>query len=1677
MNPFTVLDQVQEAYLSYVHTFQKFNNPAIRDWVAERVRKGTLLWKEPYIQLSREFQLGDTFSQLVAEGLLHPDTPRCFTVTRGDRSAEPVRLYQHQSEAIRAITTGHNTIVATGTGSGKSFCFGVPIVSEALRLRDERVQGIKAVIVYPMNALANSQYEDFAQRLAGSGLRLALYTADTKYSPDEAVEQYRTVFGRDVPFDSELLSRQEIRERPPDILMTNFVMLELLLTRFEDRVLFPQHHRGVLRFLVLDEIHTYTGKQGADVACLIRRLKQHTNTIGTLRCIGTSATVESGEGEDSRVLVAQFASAIFGEPVAPEHVIGETYAPMGKDLPPLSRAIAEALAERTQSVGQLSEQLGVPRQEIRQALVEEGSLPPKLHSFFSQGRAISACIQPDQPHLNDRGEVTCPICAQEGKSDVPTFPLNFCRACGQEFFGVSVARDGTLHPREIESAEYEGEPYYLYAQLHDPEQAPLPDNWLTDKGSLKSAYRDVAPENRSYCPDCNRLVESWSQYGGPADVTACAHGMAFPVCLIPVPFLLCPQCSITYDRRPREFSKLFTFGTVGRSTATDVLIANTLTQLPEDERKLIAFSDNRQDTALQAAHINNLQRRLAFRRGVYHALRDGGYIAGTDQMLHLDQAGLRIFESLQENNALPHYTPDVGRFRKARDVEAQYRKYLEYTLLLDLEATHRRLHQNLEDVGLLVVSYNALDQLAEAGDVWGGVDVLADCPTDLRYDYLYGFLEIMRKRLAMDHPALVNHRDFELTVVDKLHPDALIEQTVPDRPIGFSDTAAQGEWGALVYRFVHYSTSLTKWTRRALNLSYDQAAELIPKVVAVLASRDVSFLVEHHVRRVGTLHMIPSDLVLLQVSEEKEHNVCPRCGSVQHFKTLALCTGTGCGRLWTQDLAGNYFRQQYTAPLETAVRVVAAEHSGQVRGDERKEIEAKFKAHDQDLNVLVCTPTMELGIDIGNLSAIYMRNVPPSPSRYAQRAGRAGRQGQPSVITVFCGVGMYRGPHDQYFYRFPEKIISGRIASPRFLLDNKPLLLTHIHSLILESLGQAHRLPTKPGEVLDIDDPPDYPFRPDLQKAYGQAVSASEQQIRKAVQEAFAAEMEAFEWLDQDLINQVISTFTDDLDRAFERWRAEYAWLTEELHEINRRLERDGPDAALTRRAAVIVQKLMEMRDGEKDWYVYRYLAGEGFLPNYAFPRKSTVVSFDFSGDELARDPSIALNEYAPGNTIYYRGSKYMVNHARPRTREMVPDTRELLICPACQAAYMDEDAKRSLCHCGEDLRGVHTLQVLPLPDMFAQSRERITADEEERMRLGYAINSHYRRGGRVMQFAVTAGGTEPLRVSYEHNGRILAVNSGSRQAQRQGEPDGFTLCTKCHRWLMSENAAEEHLGRGGKRPCRQGARPQDLLRGLHLFTDIQTDVLVIEAPVPDEIAPDRAQEFYTTLRHALSQAVAVTLNLDQNELGGFLAPDPSDPARMRIILHETAVGGAGALASLTKEPRLRQVIARARELLHEGDPEGGCQKACYDCLLSFYNQPDHEFIDRNLVLPFLRSLEGLTIEPVEMTPGGPTLEQLEAQCQSDFEREVLHAIANAGLPLPDEAQKTIYEEDEPIAIADFYYEPRVLVFVDGSPHYRDYVEAADESKRRRLKAKGYRIVAITDIEVGLGELRHRLRG
>ena len=1775
LNPIDALENIKSAYSNYVSSFQKFKNPTIKNWVDDRIKEGNLLYKGPYIQLGRRFEKGDSFETLISEKLLHPDTPFCFTVEKGNRSAAPLQLYKHQSEAIRSIFGEKNTIISTGTGSGKSFCFGIPVVSTCLEMQDEGIRGIKAIFVYPMNALANSQYDDFSKRLDGSGLKVAIYTGDTPRTREEALESYTLRTGK--PYDSELLSREEIQKTPPDILITNYVMLEYILTRFEDRVLFPEKHREVLKYLVLDEVHTYTGRKGADVAYLIRRLKQHTGTRGDLRCIGTSATVQTEEGDGVDTAITKFASNLFGEPFAPDAVIREHYvrpAHSRDSLLPenvlVTREMLDSFEDTDEKVRELVEALlgetipleaanrvvmgeflgkqrtvqfiermlmedifsidelvdlyieeirpDVSAEECRQELtgaffagmhtyVEvygqlHSRMIPKIHTFFSQGREIKSCIMEKPSHLNDAGEVTCPICASKGKKEHMTFPLVFCRACGQEYYSVELLADGTVKPHELGEGSLEGDIVYLYPGKLEVNKESVPDNWLTvKKGDIQTKHKEhVELKHARYCPDCNKLYIE-----GDSAHSECICTGKVSVTLVPHPFTFCPSdgCGVFYDKRThKEFNKLFSFGTVGRSTATDVIVSNMLNTLPKDEKKVIAFSDNRQDTALQAAHMNNIQKRIHFRRGIYHALEEAA------KPVDLLDMGELIFDSFKKHGAMPTYSNTKKKcMGNSGKEDSTYQKYLQLNSVLELGSPRQKNQSNLEDVGLLQVSYRLMDELAEDHGLWEDYPDLLKLDDEAREDFFTGFLDIMRYNTAIAYECLTHPERFNEKIANHLNDSVFFHnELLNSRPIGYSDKSPTYKRDAYVLRLTSRNGNLVKWTKRVLDIKdTDTARQIVNGVANVL--KDWEGLLEKNISRDISILMINPKAIMLSLPEAGTQNVCKKCGKVHHFKKLKLCTGPNCFDLIDKDLSNNYFRKEYTRGFKEVVPLHAEEHSGQINGEVRKKLEIRFRDKKEDLNVIVCTPTMELGIDIGDLSAVYMRNVPPSPSNYAQRAGRAGRSSQASMISTFCGVGMKRGPHDQYFYRFPEKIISGEISIPRFLLNNETLVKSHIHSLIIETL--TLKIPPNISQILslDTDNLETMPMFSDIADDLKEetldrsdlegALIDRHSEIINTIQEAFSSEIRDFDWFTPEYIEDTVSNFVEKMDHAFDSFRAEFKLLNKELRNVDIQIRSGSLDSKKSRtykqRRESIENKIESMRAGRDEYSTYRYLSGQGFIPNYGFPTQVTSLTLDYYGSRgteeatLSRDQIKAIREYAPGNSVYYSGNRYLIQTSRIKTENNKPITSKLQICPNCGIAYLDDEVIFSggVCsNCGEALTDVGLYDTaVKMPDQRAESRSGITSDEEERQRLGYDISTHYIMSKNLKQYNVVVSEELLMTMRYDHKGRILEVNKGPIPAsEEERDTKGFILCTACSKWILSKNGKNDHLDESSYKKCWRGAIEKDIIENIVLYTDSTHDVLTIDCKPPEDLETTKYESFYTTLSEAIMGGLQISMNVDEDELNSFLMPDPKNSDKFIIVIYEVDEGGAGILKSLEETATFHEVIHRAREILHEFDSRG-CDKACYDCLCNYYNQRVHDKLNRKLVLPLLKTLNGAKVISgfVDTASGKSRFDKLMKACGSNLEKTVLQKIKDLGLPLPTGSQKVISECEVPIAKPDFEYSREgspLLLFVDGPDHDKESVKHDDKIKRGQLDLMGYQIFVIRydgDMEKQVVDLGKRL--
>jgi DEAD/DEAH box helicase len=630
-------------YAQFARSFSLIKATDIKTSVDALYASGRF-WPEPLISINPRYEPGATVTALAADGTLRPETAKVFR----DSDGQPLQLHRHQSQAVVKGTTGQSFVVTSGTGSGKSLCFFVPIVDAAIRARAAgKPQATRAIIVYPMNALANSQLEEINRYLDQSGLPPELRPTVARYTGQEDKDQ-----------------RAAVRVNKPDILLTNFMMLELLMTRqkAEDRDVMG-NAQG-LQFLVLDELHTYRGRQGADVAMLMRRVRDRLCPDNQPVCIGTSATMASeGGAEDRAIAVAKVASKLFATPIAASSVIAETLAratdasvdlkreslaaaidgPLSPNLSnadlarhPLAAWIemavglndaqglerrtpmtlgdaASALSEAADRSPEVCERTlramltlaGKPEQD-RGGAGDRAFLAFKLHRFVSgAGHAHATLRAPARRLVTVEGQLFHPE-----DTEARLYPLFFCRNCGQEFHPVTIVSDGgqrqvlarAIDDTPLEDPNSDDRAGYLMPEPDDPDfsftGAPedYPEDWVE---GTRAGQSRLKARSRPRALEC-LMVDPSGQVGS-------GRRMWFA----PGKFGFCPVCLDQPAAQAREINKLAALSAEGRSSATTLLVSSALRWMGRTkslewfQRKLLGFTDNRQDAALQSGHFND----------------------------------------------------------------------------------------------------------------------------------------------------------------------------------------------------------------------------------------------------------------------------------------------------------------------------------------------------------------------------------------------------------------------------------------------------------------------------------------------------------------------------------------------------------------------------------------------------------------------------------------------------------------------------------------------------------------------------------------------------------------------------------------------------------------------------------------------------------------------------------------------------------------------------------------------------------------------------------------------------------------------------------------------------------------------------------------------------------------
>jgi superfamily II DNA/RNA helicase len=1700
MNVFEVHRRIINDYARYIQSFIRIDDDEIRKTVDDELQKGKL-WPEPLLQFNPAFKSAGRVADLAASGVLHRDTNDVFT---------GYSLWQHQLDAIQLGAAGKDFVVTSGTGSGKSLTYIGTIFSHLLANPDSK--GVVAVVVYPLNALINSQTDE-----------LNRYAANYKQAKHHDLPiSYGQYTGQE-----EEGPRERMRQSPPQILLTNYMMLELLLTRVQERSIRDAIYEN-LRYLVFDELHTYRGRQGADVAMLIRRIRAQCRH--DVVCIGTSATmVSGGTADDRRRKVAGVASTLFGKPFEASQVVGETLAPSldASAGPPTKQQLAaavaagvkpsadlaalrvhpvalwlEARAALDEADGQLlrrkprpvddlatllADESGASKKgcldalsgvllwisTVNEAIQKQGSrdtvLPYRLHQFISQTGSVYTTL--------DRGVgryITLePGIYQKDSESKPIFPNVFSRGSGRTF--ICVSRSGSrLMPRELKEyvEDEETTDGYLIPgdDIWDPDTDldELPDSWFkfTKAGRVPAKeYAERLPKRLYYDADGNCSETAPLEYEG---------------WFMPAPLLFDPTSGTFFDAKTHESTKLATLGSEGRSTSTTITAFSILAQLREAgyslaDQKLLSFTDNRQDAALQAGHFNDFVQVVHLRSAIRKALE-----SAADNRLTFAALGPAVFKALTlpfTHFANQEREPDLAPVR--RKYEETLQQFIVYRALADLERSWRIVLPNLEQCGLLEIEYADLPEIAATDSFWQDTPVLRSLAADQRTDFLSTILDYFRLEYAIHSANYLEYdkmRQAEKEFREKLKAPWTLDENerlsnprvLRYEPLDRKSNLASASIGP--------TSSLGKYIKKyvkdaaldATPVQGDHYRDFILGLCRKLA--DADYLHEQEAKaesgdKIPVFRLKIDRLVwTLGDGETVKTDVIKR----RSYKNAALPPNV-------------FFRDMYRRDFVTAKRLRAADHTGQLDKDDRLDREERFKCdwwldpdtkkkrdeekiRTQAISCLFCSPTMELGVDIGGLSVVHLRNAPPNSASYAQRSGRAGRSGQGALVFTYCS-GF--SAHDRHFFQEQADLVAGAVQPPRLDLANRELLLTHLNALAISEVGLPG-LDSDSGSQASLKTLADIeaaamPLRSGVReglKIPDRTLAAIKACFRRVIADFETGFADKAPWFSESWIDASLAKLADHLDESLGRWRKLFQAAKQSRSKATTRIESGTLVATSdeykrlvrqqnqsTRQINLLLNEMGPKSQNLSEFYPYRYLASEGFLPGYNFtrlPLRIFIESGQSAGEYISRPRAIALREFGPLNLIYHSGRKFKVHQLVLQSPEDALTDAKV----STKVGYFLTGEQKLLENCpfsgvslADNANKDHITGLIEMQESRAEEIDRISCEEEERVSRGFEIDTFFtvENLDRVRKAVARSGDSQLLNLRYLPAARLVYVNRKWRTSPHIGFPLGMV------NGFWKSKIPD---------PPRDAAQQQEPYRLVSLMTSNTADALYIEPIQPLGLTAAGV----ISLQHALKRAIEAEFQVEPAEIGVVAVGNMAAP---NILIYEAAEGSLGILSRFADDPDILHRVVRQAQKICRFDDVDYKAKASYDDLLSYQNQRDHKTLDRFEIKEALEKLLACTVE----VQTNSAYANYDAHYQgllpfldpnSTLERTFLDYLRDRGLRLPDSAQKYtpgVYSQP------DFFYEPGTWLFVDGSVHDKPEVKADDAKKRGELRAQGMEVL------------------
>lgn len=1441
---------------------------------------GGSLFKE----IRRPFKKGKTLEELVSKGSLHSDL----------QSFMENNPYEHQVQAIEfSANAQRNLVIATGTGSGKTESFLLPILNSLLNERDSGKlgPGVRAIIIYPMNALASDQLGRFRDALSNfPEITFGRFVGPTPPTTDPALRESN---GVKFPVN-ERPSRDSMMENPPHILITNYAMLEHLLLLPKWTSLFNKK----LKWIVMDEVHSYDGTRGVEIGMLLRRLKERTASEAGVQCIGASATLGDGTPADNE-RAAKFASNLFGEPFTSNDVILPSF---DESIPasPLLDVLAPENSDEIQS------QIADPR--------------GNYHLFIRNPGGSFICLSPhhptNSPRIRLQASKWCEDCLA---TDVHTrmVELGGCRKCGAEYLVYKSSDDLEVKFADDfdDSVRYSR---FLDINLSD---VPLKDRTLDfDEIDTDQDEIDLIGETLYICPACSLLSHS-------SVCNRCSSSLSVSVekelTADEAGKIRCSRCHSRGDRSP--------FGPIirpvsGVDALTSVITLALYQHLPIQNielsggaKKLLSFSDNRQDAAYFAPYLQDSYSDFFRRRILVESLR---------KMNEKPDSYMAPF-------LLKNWAHEIKQFHNLVNQDEDELTWPWAWIRSELTSIDNQ--QNLSGTGIVnfVVPQKNIPEMISV---------------------------FLRMGLNED-------QSFNLC-------NALIETVASEGAIEFHDGVAPSD---PIFSPRESAVQFFLEGKRALNTSFSwlPATSAGNKRSSMLQrTLGVNLEASKKILRELWEAMIKDDILLdnkglKSVKEGKfrvlfgkalnhEMRYCPVCHRFSWWtlpKDICVnkhCPGKTIGKNPNPE---NHFRYMYENLGLNSLE--AREHTAQWNAKTAEEVQKEFI--DGKVNVLSCSTTFEMGVDIGEVVAVLCRNVPPTPANYVQRAGRAGRQaGSKSLVVTFAR----KRSHDAQYAADPRRLIKGQIPVPSVSLLNHELIRRHIFALALSMFLRRFAITeTKASTFFQSGEGEDSNAKKFVDWLESHPIELMHSINALKIPQEAQEKLGLLDWSWVDLLSEESTTFgygawISNLQSLYDGDLSQVEGLIKKLTLENE--EKFNP------KKHSLIGSLHKVETNLRERPFIELLANGGVLPKYGFPVdvatltpgiKSIQASKD-AGIELSRDLSVALSEYAPGSQVVAAGRILTsVGVRRPANIDFGSIRWAAKTCETCgwsshERAPADYDAAQNnlpdeCSYCGSQITDPVRYFIEPRFGFIAKIDPNSAGSKIRPKRRSNARTYLSSSSEAIAQWKTLFGS---VKTSISRDAQLLTLNNSK-----------FDFCPSCGfaspiekvRVRQKTKTAVNHVNPNTEEVC-QATRLTVTTFG-HAYT---TDVLrvrfklkrIIECPCDDL----GCQGVIQSAAASIVASAIKTLGIATYDLNTAVNT-PFGNMEQQIMIFDTTPGGAGLAQSLNE--RFREICIGALEIVE------GCKEcktldtSCYACLRTYSNQVRHEHLTRLGAIEILNSI------------------------------------------------------------------------------------------------------------------------